>query len=71
MSMSRRIALGGLLVACVAAPLRADDWPTHALDWAEQGATVTLQSRQAFADFVKQEVERWTAIAKVTGIPME
>jgi tripartite-type tricarboxylate transporter receptor subunit TctC len=39
--------------------------------WAEQGATVTLESRQAFADFVKQEVERWAAIAKVTGIPME
>ena len=39
--------------------------------WAEQGATVTLESRQAFADFVTEEVARWTAIAKVTGIPME
>ena len=32
---------------------------------------MALESRQAFADFVTEEVARWTAIAKVTGIPME
>src|SRR5258708_34396062 len=33
MNVSRRAALGGLLAACVAGPLRAADWPTHALNW--------------------------------------
>ena len=39
--------------------------------WQEQGASVDLESRQAFGDFVKAEVERWTAIARTTGLPME
>jgi tripartite-type tricarboxylate transporter receptor subunit TctC len=39
--------------------------------WAEQGARVDLESRQAFGDFVKAEVERWSAIARTTGLPME
>ncbi|HSS83960.1 MAG TPA: tripartite tricarboxylate transporter substrate binding protein, partial [Reyranella sp.] len=33
MNVPRRAALGGLLVACVAGPLRAADWPTHAMNW--------------------------------------
>ena len=33
MNVSRRSALGGLLAAGVAGPLRAADWPTHALNW--------------------------------------
>src|SRR5260370_38137790 len=33
MNVSRRTALGGLLAAGVAGPLRAADWPTHALNW--------------------------------------
>src|SRR5260370_29311778 len=33
MNVSRRSALGGLLAAGVAGPLRAADWPTHALTW--------------------------------------
>ncbi len=57
-----------ILHAAIQAALGDDDVKKI---WAEQGATVTLESRQAFADFVKEEVERWTAIAKVTGIPME
>ena len=39
--------------------------------WQEQGARIELQSRQAFADFVVHEVERWSAIARKTGLPME
>jgi tripartite-type tricarboxylate transporter receptor subunit TctC len=39
--------------------------------WAEQGARIDLESRQAFGDFVKAEVERWSAIASTTGLPME
>ncbi len=39
--------------------------------WEEQGATIDLESRQAFGDFVKAEVERWSAIARTTGLPME
>ena len=39
--------------------------------WAEQGARIDLESRQAFGDFVKAEVERWSAIARTTGLPME
>lgn len=39
--------------------------------WREQGARIDLQSRQAFADFVAREVERWSAIARATGLPME
>lgn len=39
--------------------------------WQEQGASVDLESRQAFGDFVKAEVERWTAIARTIGLPME
>jgi tripartite-type tricarboxylate transporter receptor subunit TctC len=39
--------------------------------WAEQGATVDLQSRTAFADFVRHEVERWSRIAKAVNIPMD
>jgi tripartite-type tricarboxylate transporter receptor subunit TctC len=39
--------------------------------WQEQGARVDLESRKAFADFVAREVERWSAIAKSTGLPME
>lgn len=39
--------------------------------WQEQGASVDLESRQAFGDFVKAEVERWSAIARTIGLPME
>jgi tripartite-type tricarboxylate transporter receptor subunit TctC len=39
--------------------------------WAEQGAQVDLQSRAAFGDFVRHEVERWSRIAKAVNIPME
>jgi len=39
--------------------------------WAEQGARIDLESRQAFGDFVKAEVDRWSAIARTTGLPME
>ncbi len=39
--------------------------------WAEQGARVDLESRPAFADFVRHEVERWSRIAKAVDIPME
>ena len=39
--------------------------------WAEQGARVDLESRQAFTDFVRHEVERWSRIAKAVNIPME
>jgi tripartite-type tricarboxylate transporter receptor subunit TctC len=39
--------------------------------WQEQGARIDLETRQAFGDFVKAEVERWSAIARTTGLPME
>ena len=39
--------------------------------WQEQGARIVLESRQAFGDFVTHEIERWSAIAKKTGLPME
>jgi tripartite-type tricarboxylate transporter receptor subunit TctC len=39
--------------------------------WAEQGARIDLESRPAFGDFVKAEVERWSTIARTTGLPME
>jgi tripartite-type tricarboxylate transporter receptor subunit TctC len=39
--------------------------------WAEQGAEVDLQSRAAFGEFVRQEVERWSRIARAVKIPME
>jgi tripartite-type tricarboxylate transporter receptor subunit TctC len=39
--------------------------------WEEQGARIDLESRQAFADFVKTEVERWSAVARATSLPME
>jgi tripartite-type tricarboxylate transporter receptor subunit TctC len=39
--------------------------------WAEQGAKVEPESRAGFADFVAQEVQRWTAIAKAAGVRME
>lgn len=39
--------------------------------WQEQGASIALESRQAFGDFVKAEVDRWSAIARTTGLPME
>jgi len=39
--------------------------------WQEQGARVDLASRKVFAEFVAREVERWSAIAKTTGLPME
>ena len=39
--------------------------------WQEQGARIDLQSREAFAGFVAREVERWSAIARTTGLPME
>ena len=35
-------------------------------------SSVTQMCRgQAFGDFVKAEVERWSAIARTTGLPME
>lgn len=45
--------------------------PDIKLVWQEQGASIDLESRQAFGDFVKAEVERWSAIARTTGLPME
>ena len=39
--------------------------------WAEQGARIDLESRQAFGDFVKAEVAHWSAIARATSLPME
>jgi len=39
--------------------------------WAEQGARIDLESRQAFGEFVKAEVERWSAVARSTSLPME
>lgn len=39
--------------------------------WQEQGARIELESRQAFGDFVMHEVERWSTIARKTGLPME
>lgn len=39
--------------------------------WQEQGASIDLESRQAFGEFIKGEVERWSAIARTTGLPME
>ncbi len=39
--------------------------------WADQGARVTAESRQAFADFLKVESERWSAVARRVGIPTE
>jgi tripartite-type tricarboxylate transporter receptor subunit TctC len=39
--------------------------------WAEQGAEPDLQSRQAFTAFLGREVERWSAIARTVGLPME
>jgi tripartite-type tricarboxylate transporter receptor subunit TctC len=45
--------------------------PDLKLIWAEQGAQVDLQSRAAFGDFVRHEVERWSRIAKAVNIPME
>ena len=39
--------------------------------WQEQGARIDLETRQAFGEFVKAEVERWSAIARTTGLPME
>ncbi len=39
--------------------------------WAEQGAEADLESRQAYADFVGREVERWGRIAKPINIPRE
>jgi tripartite-type tricarboxylate transporter receptor subunit TctC len=39
--------------------------------WMEQGARIDLESRQAFAEFVKAEVARWSAIARQTSLPME
>ena len=45
--------------------------PDIKLVWQEHGASIDLESRQAFGDFVKAEVERWSAIARTTGLPME
>jgi tripartite-type tricarboxylate transporter receptor subunit TctC len=39
--------------------------------WADQGARIDLESRQAFSDFVKAEVDRWSTIARTTGLPMD
>ena len=39
--------------------------------WEEQGARIDLESRQAFGEFVAREVERWSAIARTTSLPME
>ena len=39
--------------------------------WAEQGARVELESRADFTNFVAQEVQRWTGIAKAAGVKME
>ncbi|MBX9947411.1 MAG: tripartite tricarboxylate transporter substrate binding protein [Reyranella sp.] len=39
--------------------------------WQEQGARIDLESRAAADAFVAREVERWSAIARTTGLPME
>jgi tripartite-type tricarboxylate transporter receptor subunit TctC len=39
--------------------------------WAEQGAKVEPESRADFTNFVAQEVQRWTGIAKAAGVKME
>jgi tripartite-type tricarboxylate transporter receptor subunit TctC len=39
--------------------------------WAEQGAKVEPESRAGFSNFVAQEVQRWTGIAKAAGVRME
>ena len=39
--------------------------------WDEQGARIEPESREAAGAFVAREVERWSAIAKTTGLPME
>lgn len=39
--------------------------------WMEQGARIDLESRPAFGEFVKAEVERWSAIVRQTSLPME
>jgi tripartite-type tricarboxylate transporter receptor subunit TctC len=56
------------LHAAVQAALASDDVKRV---WLEQGARVDLESRQVFVDFVTAEVERWSAIARTTGIPMD
>jgi len=61
------IALDALHAAVQAALAEADIKRV----WQEQGASIDLESRQAFGDFVKAEVERWSAIARTTGLPME
>jgi tripartite-type tricarboxylate transporter receptor subunit TctC len=45
--------------------------PTVRHIWQEQGAEPDRQSRQAFAQFVIHEVERWSRIARTVKIPME
>ena len=54
-------------------PHVAADQVFHSRDQAVgvQGARVDLESRPAFADFVRHEVERWSRIAKTVNIPME
>jgi len=39
--------------------------------WAGQGAKVEPESRAGFSNFVSQEVQRWTGIAKAAGVKME
>lgn len=39
--------------------------------WDEQGARIDAGSREAFAAFVKAEVERWSGIVRTVGLPME
>jgi len=39
--------------------------------WVEQGAKVEPESRADFSNFVAQEVQRWTGIAKAAGVKME
>jgi tripartite-type tricarboxylate transporter receptor subunit TctC len=54
---------GAMQAAIVADPIRRA--------WAEQGAKVEPESREDFARFVGQEVERWTRIARATEIDMD
>jgi tripartite-type tricarboxylate transporter receptor subunit TctC len=61
------VALDALNAAVQAALAEADIRRV----WQEQGARIDLETRQAFGDFVKAEVERWSAIARTTGLPME
>lgn len=39
--------------------------------WTEQAAKVELENRADFTRFVRQEIDRWSGIAKAAGVQME